>query len=75
MNKRKIIIQAREYTYYYQEVEVTEEQFNILNSIEDDEVNKTRETDAYHLLESLIDRSDLFYTGEDFENINISEIK
>ena len=69
----KVKIRVKEEVTYYQTREITQEQFKELKKLNGEDVMGCEK--GYWKIEEVIDKSDIFDSGEEFLNFEIEEVK
>jgi hypothetical protein len=72
---RKIRITGTIEMSFDQEIEVTDEQFELLKDLDCEDVYYHNNSERYHEIEGLIDMGDMLDIGDAFENVMVEEIK
>lgn len=70
----KIRLQGSIKMTFDQEIEVTEEQFELLKDLGSEDVYAHDDSEKYHEIEGLIDMSDMLDIADEFENVEVTEI-
>ncbi len=69
----KITISCRQEQHYVQEVEVTEDEFKLLQSVDQCDIGERSTPKQYNLIESLIDFNDILDSTREFKAFGIIE--
>ena len=69
----KVNIQASRRIFYDLEVEITPTQYEITKNLEDEDVNEnSQNADAYKVLDSIIDLTNIFYSENEFTDVTVN---
>ena len=69
----KVNIQASRRIFYDLEVEMTPTQYEIIKNLEDEDVNEnSQNADAYKVLDSIIDLTNIFYSENEFTDVTVN---
>lgn len=68
----KVTIKAEQTVYYNQEIEMSQEDFNKLYNLEDNDVCEIFQNSNYRLVETHVNTSEVFDTDNEFKNVEVS---
>ena len=57
-----------------QQINVTDEQFELLKDLDVEDVSSYRDSKKYYELEGLIDMADMLEIADEFENVSVTEL-
>jgi hypothetical protein len=69
----KVTITAEQVVQYNQEVEMTQEDYDTLYNLNDEDVSEMRQTYIYRIVESHIDNCDIFSAENEFLNVQVNK--